>query len=218
MQRFHAYVQRRTPTAPNATASIFTREWTRTKKGVFTCTLTCAGHAARGHGPTKRQSGDKAATAWMQQAAVRHERVTARSFDHFCHELTARGPDINAIAVVDGDNATDAARRWAAAVSPDAHVAVYVAAVATTRIKADRLVPECAYAVVFVEPCAVFCKDAADMLIAFRMGQLCTRVTTPSLRRVVIFSRDGAFEMVRHCIRDACGGGGTVTILPEELP
>ena len=203
MNAMNQYVQRYGESSPHIT-------WSGGGVSGFTCAVSYAGRVAHGRGHTKRESKRIAAESWMR----RIRDCVTESFDAFRFRLLCCDPPLDTLCVVDGDHASDMFRVWARRTSPQASVAVYVSGGASTHMPPERYVPRCKRGVVWVEKCTLQCKNAADMAIAFRMGQLCALLATRTPpREILLLSRDDGFRMIERCISQCVGGDSVVRLV-----
>jgi hypothetical protein len=173
--------------------------WTQDRSDRFVCTLRCLGREAAGAGQSKRRSKAAAVDGWLAQ------RSPDLSFDRWVERLRQARPAC--IHVVDGDNSWN----MVSSVVPTAQ-ALYIVGSRTFPHEAPALPAPGASCC--LERCAGVGKDAADMLAAFRLGQLVERLDCPE---IIIVSKDGAFDMLRRCVIEQ-GVRATLVQHPAELP
>ena len=80
--------------------------------------------------------------------------------------------------------------------------AVYIACHKTFLPKSQHNIMATPY--ILLERCTVECKDAADMLVAYRIGGLVNLGCLNSITKVYVLSRDKAFNMICACLKADC--------------
>ena len=168
--------------------------WTtlkRAKKQFFRCDLHFLCTSASGLGPTKRESKKKAVRQWKQLRETVAVQSSVTSYTSFMAWIERVRPQC--IDMVDGDNVWD----MVASLLQCSQALYIVGGRSMTHEAPELRTPG---AVCFLERCECVAKNAADMMLAFRAGQMVERLSyRPHIR---VLSRDAAFDMVRCLLRD----------------
>ena len=163
------------------------------KQQTFECRLECLGRSALGTATSKRRSKAAAVRRWLAHHTGTPAAPNAQgvSFEALAAHLGRHRPPT--VFVADGDNSWDLVR----AVLPHAQ-ALYIVGSRSLPHTAPALpLPG---AVCCLERCTGVGKDAADMMAAFRLGQLAERLAGYAPEFVVL-SKDNAFDMLRRLLQ-----------------
>ena len=174
----------------------------------FGCSLVFLGLETSGRGRSKKRAKKNAVKRWLDLFRAQEEVYMGSvvdTFEQFVCRVNKDGPCT--VDMVDGDNAWD----MIAQLIPQSQ-ALYVAGGRALPHRAPRL--RTAGAVCCLEVCDSAAKNAADMMLAFRAGQLAERLRHRPLVRVV--SRDGAFEVTWRLLK-ASGLPARLAVRGEDL-